>query len=54
MYPIIQKLKVKFACGEEQDGDDDTKESYRVLKSPLSLSDGGGGTFAIWGYSYNT
>ncbi|CAJ0860160.1 4169_t:CDS:1, partial [Entrophospora sp. SA101] len=20
MYPIIQKLKVKFACGEEQDG----------------------------------
>ncbi|CAJ0907185.1 6980_t:CDS:2 [Entrophospora sp. SA101] len=35
-------------------GDDDTKESYRVLKSPLSSSDGGGGTLAIWGYSYNT
>ncbi|CAJ0891385.1 8541_t:CDS:2 [Entrophospora sp. SA101] len=32
-------------------GDDDTKESYRVLKSPLSSSDGGGGTLAIWGYS---
>ncbi|CAJ0856926.1 974_t:CDS:2 [Entrophospora sp. SA101] len=27
--------------------------SYRVLKSPLSSSSGGGGTLAIWGYSYN-
>nr|CAG8658782.1 1220_t:CDS:2 [Entrophospora candida] len=29
------------------------EESYRVLKSPLSSSDGGGGTLAIWGYSHN-
>ena len=29
------------------------EESYRVLKSPLSSSDGGGGTLAIWGYSSN-
>nr|CAG8522133.1 2392_t:CDS:2 [Entrophospora candida]CAG8523115.1 15726_t:CDS:2 [Entrophospora candida] len=28
------------------------EESYRVLKSPSSSS-GGGGTLAIWGYSYN-